>query len=95
MKTLSKNIKNTLKTFLAVSTLASVVTTYADDSEVFYSINVSKPNVMFVLDVSGSMSQIVPDTGESRLKVMQDALRGVLEEAPSNLKVGLMNFGEG
>ena len=95
MKTLTLSIKNTFKTFLAVSTLASVVTTYADDSEVFYSINVSKPNVMFVLDVSGSMSTLVPNTGKSRLKIMQETLRGVLEDAPDNLKVGLMNYGDG
>ena len=36
--------------------------TYADDTEVFYSVNVSKPNLLFVLDISGSMSTIVSTT---------------------------------
>ncbi len=56
MKNLTKNLKTTFKTFFAVSIVAAAVTSYADDTEVFYSLNVSKPNLLFVLDISGSMS---------------------------------------
>lgn len=49
------NIKHTIKIFLAVSSLVVASITNADDTEVFYSINVSKPNLLFVLDNSGSM----------------------------------------
>ncbi len=38
-----------------MSIIAASVTSYADDTEVFYSLNVSKPNLLFVLDISGSM----------------------------------------
>ena len=62
MKTLLKNITLSCKTFLALSVLAASVGTYADDTEVFYSVNVSKPNLLFVLDISGSMSTIVSTT---------------------------------
>jgi len=61
MKNLLKNITTSGKTFLALSILALNVGTYADDTEVFYSLNVSKPNLLFVLDVSGSMRGIVVD----------------------------------
>ena len=48
-------MKKTLNTFFAISSLAAVLTVNADDTEVFYSVNVSKPNLLFVLDNSGSM----------------------------------------
>ncbi len=56
MKNLTNKLIITLKAFLAASIIAAGVTSYADDTEVFYSMNVSKPNLLFVLDVSGSMS---------------------------------------
>jgi Tfp pilus tip-associated adhesin PilY1 len=69
----------------------------ADDTEIFFSESVSSvnPNVMFVVDVSGSMDEEVTGSGgQSRLTVMQNALRTVLKSAPDNLNVGLMNYGE-
>ncbi len=63
MKNLTRNIKNTAKSFLILSTLASCLHLNADDTEVFYSKNVSKPNLLFLLDVSGSMKEKVPNTG--------------------------------
>ena len=56
MKNLMKNCTTTFKTFITLSLLSAAVGTYGDDTEVFYSLNVSKPNLLFVLDVSGSMS---------------------------------------
>ena len=63
MKNVFKKLPLYLKTFLASSILAASVGTYADDTEIFYSLNVSKPNLLFVLDVSGSMSKIVSTAG--------------------------------
>ncbi len=55
MKTFTQKLKTAAKTFLATSVLATATGTYGDDTEVFYSVDVSKPNLLFVLDVSGSM----------------------------------------
>jgi len=100
---MKNTIKNTLKTFLAVSCLAAVLATNADDTEVFYSVNVSKPNLLFVLDNSGSMNWDVDGrnsdhadyTGTSRLQILQNAVQTVLQEAPDNVNIGLMRFGPG
>lgn len=81
--------------------MATVLATNADDTEVFYSVNVSKPNLLFVLDNSGSMNWDVeghdsdsPDySGTSRLEILQNAVESVLAEAPDNVNVGLMRFG--
>ena len=87
---------------LFVSILISFVTllaapVLADDTEIFFSEATSSvnPNVMFVIDVSGSMDEEVSGSGgKNRLAVMQGALRTVLKSAPENLNVGLMNYGE-
>ena len=69
----------------------------ADDTEIFFSETKRSvnPNVMFIIDVSGSMDAEVDGSGgKNRLTVMQNALRTVLSTAPKNLNVGLMNYGE-
>ena len=69
----------------------------ADDTEIFFSDAAGSvnPNVMFVVDVSGSMDETVTGSGgKNRLTVMQNALKTVLKSAPENLNVGLMNYGE-
>ena len=60
MKNILNKLSTICKSLLATSILAASVGTYADDTEVFYSVNVSKPNLLFVLDVSGSMRAQVP-----------------------------------
>jgi len=69
---------------------------YADDTEIFFSDDVSgvSHNVMFIIDGSGSMDTTVASSGKTRLEVMKGALNTVLENAPDNLNVGLMNYGE-
>lgn len=69
----------------------------SDDTEIFFSKAASSvnPNILFVVDVSGSMDATVDGSGGlSRLAVMQNALKTVLKTAPENLNVGLMNYGE-
>ena len=63
MKNVINNFSNTFKTFLALSVLSAAVGTYGDDTEVFYSVNVSKPNLLFVLDISGSMNSKLSGSG--------------------------------
>ncbi|WP_022950708.1 VWA domain-containing protein [Leucothrix mucor] len=82
-----------LGVLIAVSSQMAI----GDDTEIFFSESIStvNPNVMFVIDVSGSMDEEVSGSGGlSRLEVMQSALRTVLKTAPENLNVGLMNYGE-
>ncbi len=59
------------KAFLVVLLLNIFsLVTYADDTEIFFSTEVSKvnPNVLFVLDVSGSMDQPVAGSGGTQIK---------------------------
>ncbi len=63
MKNVLKKLPICCKTFLISSILAANAGVYADDTEVFYSLNVAKPNLLFVLDVSGSMN--TPVEGET------------------------------
>ncbi len=70
--------------------------TLADDTEIYLgSGQVTgqqvKPNVLFVLDTSGSMSATVSGTGMSRLDNMKQALKTILTDS-NNINVGLMRF---
>lgn len=67
----------------------------ADDAEIYYSqSDRANPNVLFVLDNSGSMNTVVPDSGgKTRMKVMQEAFSAMLDTAPTNLNIGLMRYG--
>lgn len=84
----------TVRTMLAVTTLGASHLSQADDTEIYFSENLTnvRQNVMFVIDGSGSMRSSVGS--EMRLDVMKKALTSVLQAAPDNLNVGLMNFGE-
>ena len=70
-------------------------TASADDTEIYLgSDSLSegvRPNVLFILDTSGSMSSSVSGTGKNRLQNMQDAVLGLLDEL-NNVNVGLMRF---
>jgi len=61
MKYLNKSIINILKSFVVVTAFAMLTATYADDTEIFYTQNISN-NLLFVLDSSGSMGEQVVTT---------------------------------
>ena len=63
MKNLPIKFKVLLKSFLWISLITSATMVNADDTEVFYSVNVSKPNLLFVFDISSSMEETVPGSG--------------------------------
>jgi type IV pilus assembly protein PilY1 len=72
-----------------------VLSVYADDTEIFFggsasSAGVVSPNVLFILDTSGSMSNR-DGLGVNRLDRMKEALRNILANA-NNINVGLMRF---
>ena len=66
MKHSMNKLNTMMKSMLFTSLCAASVGIYADDTEVFYSVNVSKPNLLFVLDVSGSMNNVVRGAAEGK-----------------------------
>jgi type IV pilus assembly protein PilY1 len=94
-------LRKTLYWVLAcLGSLGAASQALADDTEIYFSqaalqgTAVVRPNIMFVLDTSGSMRNEVPDSGgKNRLQVMQEALNAVLDSA-SGVNVGLMRFHE-
>lgn len=61
MKNIRNKITTSLASFLWVSFISFSTIVSADDTEVFYSVNVSKPNLLFLLDFSGSMLEYVDE----------------------------------
>lgn len=67
---------------------------YADDTEIFFTQNASslvKPNIMFVIDNSGSMGSSVGSTGKTRMEVVQDVTKNLIDSMV-DVNVGLMKF---
>lgn len=66
-----------------------------DETEIFAQNEASKvnANILFLLDASGSMSQTLSNSGgRSRMQVLQDTFRAVLNDAPANVNIGLMHY---
>jgi len=62
----------------------------ADDTEVLFSTG-TIPNVLFILDSSGSMGYIDSGNDSSRMRQMQDAMIELIDSS-ENINVGLMQF---
>ena len=84
-------------TIATALTVANISPVHADDTEVFFGqldrTQNNQPNVMFVLDTSGSMGKKDGQT-LSRLDRMKNAMRQILNQS-SNINVGLMRFNGG
>jgi len=81
--------------FLSVLLSWTLITpSYADDTEIFFGQSTdafeTNPNILFVLDVSGSMTYR-DGTSVSRLDRMKNAMRLLLDQS-SNYNVGIMSF---
>ncbi|MBU0653860.1 MAG: hypothetical protein KJ914_01880 [Gammaproteobacteria bacterium] len=91
------NIKrHALRSLLLLFPLVFASVTVADDAEIYYSQTASaNPNILFVLDNSGSMqmNEVPGSGGQTRMQVMQEVFSSVMATAPSNLNVGLMRYG--
>lgn len=90
-----KTIKDRLLcVFLTLSMVS--LNTYADDTEIFtgngdVSDNV-RPNVLFILDNSGSMNASLSDgTRRTRLQAMKDAFNQIITSV-DNVNIGIMRF---
>jgi type IV pilus assembly protein PilY1 len=77
-------------------TLASG-TASADDTEIYFSSAKNtlaaavRPNVLLILDSSGSMTSTVAGTGMSRIQIMKNAMNKILDSM-EDVNVGLMRF---
>lgn len=81
----------------------SLQSAYGDDTEIFRPENINinpdaKPNVLFVLDTSGSMAWDVPgapaDDDRNRMQVLKDVMVKLIDKL-DNINVGLMRFQNG
>lgn len=91
---LINHIKAALFAFIYIALPGGIV--LADDTEVFFGGGTSgdetvRPNVLFILDTSGSMGAGVAGTGMSRMDNMKEALQLILDTT-TNINVGLMRF---
>ncbi|TXH70392.1 MAG: hypothetical protein E6Q83_05830 [Thiothrix sp.] len=70
----------------------------ADDSEIYTAAKpAANPNILFLLDNSGSMDEADVDDGKggkkTRMSVLQEVFSDVITNAPPNLNIGLMRYG--
>jgi type IV pilus assembly protein PilY1 len=90
------SVKKTSRNFAAsfCCALLGLAPVWADDTEIFFG-NVQagdvSPNVLFILDTSGSMSNTVPGTGLTRMQNMKQAMREILNGL-NDVNVGIMRF---
>ncbi len=88
------------KIILVITSLSLVFATSinrADDTEIYFSSgsateSVLRPNVLFILDTSGSMLNIT-DSGQTRIDELKDAMETVLDSL-NDVNVGLMRFND-
>ncbi len=83
----------TFATALAASALV-LTPVWADDTEIFFADTGGEqiyPNILFIIDTSGSMGEEVGNTGEDRLEQVQAGFRTLLNQL-SNVNVGVMRF---
>ncbi len=77
----------------ALAFIAGSTTLYAEDIEIYATTPTA--NVLFVIDVSGSMDEYVSGTsGPTRLDVLKSAFSTVLSRNWQNLNVGVMDYGD-
>ncbi len=87
-------IRQCLKIF-SISMLTFVMgatSSFAEDVEI-YTGNATNANVLFILDQSESMLELVGSTGKTRDQVAKEALQAVLSQSYQNLNIGFMDYG--
>ena len=93
-----KSFKNILAkvSLLAFYMFASVQTSWADDTEIFFASSNNKaitPNVLFIFDTSGSMNRAASgdNGGADRIDVMRDVMTEFITDI-NNLNIGMARF---
>lgn len=84
-------INNKLAIILLAALASFSTGASADDTEVFFGQNTSQANVLFVVDVSGSMGHIDDGETTTRLDRLKTALKEIISTT-SNINVGLMSY---
>ncbi len=64
----------------------------ADDTDIFDEAPANTPNILFVMDVSGSMGRTTP-SGQTRIQTLSSALTKVLEDI-KDVNIGMMSFSD-
>lgn len=68
----------------------------ADETEIYFADKSGEvtPNVLFLIDASGSMDKVVSGdaAGRSRMTILKDSFNQVMTAAPVNVNVGLMHY---
>ncbi|MEE4245594.1 MAG: hypothetical protein V2I33_09290 [Kangiellaceae bacterium] len=78
----------------AVYSFFSTGVAFADDTEIFFTDNTQEakiPNILFVIDTSGSMRNFPAGQNQTRLAIVQDAMVDLLGTL-TNVNVGLSRF---
>jgi len=79
-------------------TMGSMQAALGEDIEIFFApaddVEGIRPNIMFIIDTSGSMGWGVDGTTDSRMEVVQDVMSEVLTDI-TNVNAGLMRFNNG
>ena len=89
--------RNRLIAFVTTFLLTLSAGVNAEDTEIYFNSpnNTSaasvRPNVLLILDSSGSMTSIVSGTGRSRISLMKEAMTDILN-GMEDVNVGLMRF---
>jgi len=87
--------KNTLTAFMITVVCAvSSTSLFADDIAIFeVEAPTEPPNIMFVMDGSGSMKTEVGNTGDTRMEVLQNALGSLISSSDTtDINIGVMSF---
>lgn len=88
-----KNISRTLRWLLLLAPLWFASVLMADETDLYYAQTMSaNPNILFVLDNSGSMQSNKIGT-QTRMQVLQSVFSSVMTAVPSDLNIGLMRYG--
>lgn len=69
---------------------------HADDTEIYFNANIrsnveNQPNLLFILDTSGSMGWDITGTNDVRMQVLKDAMNNILTDL-DNVNVGIMRY---
>lgn len=87
-------VKSKLATLILATMLSFSSGIKADDTEIFFGQVDAQPNVLFILDISGSMTYTdgtISNPGPTRLRRLKDALTELITTT-NDINVGLLTF---
>jgi type IV pilus assembly protein PilY1 len=87
-------IKKLTQSFFIFSLTAITGLSHADDTEIYFNSSATsstKPNVLLILDTSGSMTSNVTGTTQTRIEAMKEAMVDIITNT-NDVNMGLMRF---